>query len=512
MKAVLSVLAVLVTVHILMLSTIRIYPMNDLPCHLAVSTIHRHYGGPSDHFAEYYNIDLFPGPNCLHPLFCGLRIFPDVEAGNRVYFALYLALLPLSLLLIARRVGRNAWLALLALLLLYNMSFRWGFAGYTMAIPLTMLTLYIYLVSLESRRARDKAIVAVALSGLFFTHAMAGLYCALLIVMSVVIHNRRSFRAGLREMLPVVPFAALVLWWAISSPAGRGNMLGEVLEYYCSEYLRSLAGRSGILFNDHRHLFGGQLGRTVGTLFSLCIVGPLVAGLLVRAKSFRKSLRRPEVKSVFFFLLVTLACYLLLPARAGGVYFINRRLSVFVLIWSVVLLASIFPRSLSRPWVAALCVLCVAHAALWGSYFQAFERENELFVREFLPRESSGKTLISLVHNRNFRGAPVYSNFGDYHVVWNLGITKGLFAQYKFFGVSPRKPEEWPRPKWRGKPNTRERLGPYSTSDFILTRGVSGPWASVYLRGFRQKRSAGKWVLYEKDSDAGPGPTSPRTE
>ena len=502
MKTALTVMMVLVVAHILMLSSMRILPMNDLPFHLAVSTIHRYYDSPSNYFSEYYDVDIFPGPNCFHPLFCGLSIFPGVEAGNRVYYALYLVLLPLSVLLVARRAGGSAWLALLSLLLLYNMSFRWGFTGYTMAIPFTVLALYFHLMSLRRGGAGLRIVVAIALAALYFMHAMAGLYCGLLFGLSVILHHRRSPGAAVRELLPAAPLVGLVIWWLAGNSVGQGNAFAGFLEYYRSEYLATLAGRAGLLHNDHSHILTGSSGKTVGTLISLCIVGPLVAAVMLRRRSLRHSLEKPEARSILLFLLVTLACYLLLPKRGAEVYFIYRRMSIFVLIWSVALLSVVCSGRLRKPAVAAVCIVCVVYAVLWGSYFRAFEHENEVFVREFLPQDSREATLIGLIQSNDFRGAPVYSNFGDYHVVWNLGITKGMYAQFKYIGVWPKRPEEWPHPRWAGRPTTRERLRPYSTSDFVLLRGMPGPQSDIYLRGFQLMRSAGEWHLYEKGAIA----------
>jgi hypothetical protein len=495
------VLAGIIIVHICLLSTLRLYPMCDLPFHLAVATIHKHYGEASNHFAEYYSVDLFPKPNCFHPLFCGLRIFPGVETGNKVYYGIYLVLLPVSVLLIIRKVGGNPWISLLSLLLLYNLSFRWGFAGYTMAIPFIMLTLYFHLRSLGDPRPVWRVMVAAFLVGLHFMHVLAALLCALALLGSVLFHYRRSAAVLVRELLPLLPLVALVVWWVAWVSRSEGGALAGILTYYKEEFFPTISERGDLLHIDHRHLFAGFTGRLVGTLFSLVIVGPLLVGLVRNRRSFRRSLAKPELKSLMVFLAITLLCYLFLPSRVPGVVSIYRRLSVLVLAWSVVLLAVVYSGRLPRLAVIALCAVVLLHLALWGDYFREFRADTRSFARDLFPQDSRDKTLISLILDWKFRGAPIYLHFADYYVVWDLGITKSRFTQFKFVNVWPKKPQEWPPDGSEGLSDPSQQMRAYSSSDFILVRAAPGREPQSYLKGFDLKKRAGEWSLYEREPE-----------
>jgi hypothetical protein len=495
------VLAGMILVHVCLLSTLRIYPMSDLPFHLAVATIHKHYGEASNHFAEYYCVDLFPKPNCFHPLFCSLRIFPGVEAGNKIYYGIYLVLLPVSVLLIIRKTGGNPWISLLSLLLLYNLSFRWGFVGYTMAIPFVLLTLYFHLRTLSDPRPVFRVLVAIFLVGLYFMHALAALFCAAALLGSLLFYYRRSGAALPRALLALMPLAAIVVWWAVWVFRSEGGALGDLLTYYKRDFLPTIVERGDLLYIDHRHLFAGLTGEVVGTLFSLTIIGPLAVGLVKHWRSFRKSLAIPELKSVMVFLAITVLCYLFVPSRAPGVVSIYRRFSVFILVWSVVLLAVVYSGRLSRLAVFALCAAVLLHLALWGDYFRDFRAETRSFTRELLPQDSRDKTLISLILDWKFRGAPIYLHFADYYVVWDLGITKSRFTQFKFVNVWPKKPQEWPPDVSEGRSGSTQLMRAYSSSDFILVRTEPGRVPEGYLRDFDLKKQAGKWSLYEKESE-----------
>ena len=88
------------SMHTILIASIRLYPFLDTPNHLAMATIYRYYGQPGNHFADYYLIDTVLKPNVFHLFFCGSTIFPSVEFANKVFYPrIYIILLPLSTLL-----------------------------------------------------------------------------------------------------------------------------------------------------------------------------------------------------------------------------------------------------------------------------------------------------------------------------------------------------------------------------------------------------------------------------
>ena len=69
--------------HLLLVGNVRIYPFVDVPNHLALANIYRYYGQPTNQFAQFYNLNTFLKPNTFHLFFCGSKIFPSVEFGNK---------------------------------------------------------------------------------------------------------------------------------------------------------------------------------------------------------------------------------------------------------------------------------------------------------------------------------------------------------------------------------------------------------------------------------------------
>ena len=109
----LTLFLVFIGAHLLLVSTISIYPFLDAPNHLAMATIYRYYGEPGNHFTDYYLIDTVLKPNVFHLFFCGSKLFPSVEFANKLFYCLYVILFPTAVLLVLRRLGGNSWFGLL---------------------------------------------------------------------------------------------------------------------------------------------------------------------------------------------------------------------------------------------------------------------------------------------------------------------------------------------------------------------------------------------------------------
>ena len=71
------------SMHTILIASIRLYPFLDTPNHLAMATIYRYYGQPGNHFTDYYLIDTFLKPNVFHLFFCSSKLFPSVEFANK---------------------------------------------------------------------------------------------------------------------------------------------------------------------------------------------------------------------------------------------------------------------------------------------------------------------------------------------------------------------------------------------------------------------------------------------
>ncbi len=181
---------ILIGLHLLLICTQRLYPFTDLPNHLAAATISRYYDDPSNRFAEFYALDRFLKPNVFHQSFCGLPLFPSVEAANRAFLCLYVLLLPLSVLLVIKRMGGNRWFAFLSFLLLYNYNASWGFVGFIFALPLVLISLLVSTGFIERPTPLRGFASAGLLAALFFVHALAALFSVLLYIVCLFATRR----------------------------------------------------------------------------------------------------------------------------------------------------------------------------------------------------------------------------------------------------------------------------------------------------------------------------------
>ncbi len=262
-KLFIAIFAALVILHAFAVSSPRLLPFTDLPNHLAASTIVRHYGEFGNEFAKYFSVDLFPKPNVLYLVFCSAKIFPSVETASRVWYFLYALLLPLSVLLLTRRLGGAMWTSVLSLLLLYSYPVIWGFTGYTMAIPLVLFSAWASAGMAMKPGARSAAASVLLLLLIFFAHALAAIFAIVLhLVFITFARNTRPHRkaANLLTVLPALTM--LAAWWFYGRSFWVGRSTTEYLaDYYSGDFFTSFADRWQILFLDNYTVLGGTPGK-----------------------------------------------------------------------------------------------------------------------------------------------------------------------------------------------------------------------------------------------------------
>ena len=118
--------------------------MTDLPQHLAVASILWNIDDPRFGFAAFYEVAWDRSLYVLPYLVAmALAPFASLEAGMRVVVVLSLASLPIGVFALLRALGKPEWLALLALPLVYNRAFFWGFVNFQLALGFALLALAI---------------------------------------------------------------------------------------------------------------------------------------------------------------------------------------------------------------------------------------------------------------------------------------------------------------------------------------------------------------------------------
>ena len=320
-------------------------PLVDLPQHLhLISVLHR-LSDPTTLFPETFGIRPVVTPY-LGVYYCVslLNWLVPLQTAMRLFLTAYVAGLPLALAFLLRSLRRPAWPALLAIPFAYGDSFAWGFLNYCSALPLTFLSLGLFVRTLEDpARRRTWAIAqAVTLCGVLLFHVQAFAYLAAalpLLLLSTrapedaqrtlpwASHLWKSRRAAL---LSVVPGVALFAVWV-------GSRFGEPQEIAYGQPWKAwgpmlspqnLAWHSA---QDNQHnlvpLLGNLLAdgadmRAVYLAFGLAALG-VVAALVLGREALEGRLARFRIVALCA---LALALYFLLPADIYGyVYYLNWR-------------------------------------------------------------------------------------------------------------------------------------------------------------------------------------------
>jgi hypothetical protein len=504
-----AIFLVLLSAHLILVASTRLFPFTDLPDHLAAATIARHIGEPSNQFSEYYTVEAFGKPNTFHLIFCSLRIFPSVEFANRVFFLLCVALVPLATLWVITKLGGNRWFSLLSFLLVYNLNVNWGFVGFAFAIPLVLAFYCLFILDTHALESISSVSFAAAfLVLLFFVHLLAALFCILLLCLRLAIGGATSRRAVFGSMLVLVPFLVIIsLWWR-GEPRDHAapGTLAFLSSYYRDLYLETFAHRRGIFVFDNCHLYEGARGYAIALAFSAAIIIPAGAFLLKRPRaSSRVGMQRPAdtgtgmtpLAPALPLFLGSLLCSLILPNEIPQQAVLYERFSVFLLLSIVICGSALAPRPLPRLAPSVFAALAVFHFALWSDYFISFNRENAGFNKSFLAPAESDKKLAGLVYDYRYRGRPTYIHFPSYYIVWEKSIATAMITDYRFGPVrrNVNRPGLPRYLEWVARIGDYD--GRYRDMDYLLVRGTASIPAR-YLKGFGAMRVSGTWALYER--------------
>jgi hypothetical protein len=183
----------------------RFLPLLDLPDHLAAIAVWHRYGDASWQYAKYYDLNLLPVPywGYFFPVHLLSYVF-SIETANKLYLSAYALALPVGVALLARRMGRNPWLAVLAFPLVFNSNFSLGFV--TFCGGLAVLFYAIWALDRFLERPTRAAAVAVALLTLllYFMHVLPWLFFGLVSLVLLASHgwHPRRIAAAAALMAP----------------------------------------------------------------------------------------------------------------------------------------------------------------------------------------------------------------------------------------------------------------------------------------------------------------------
>jgi hypothetical protein len=202
-------------------------PMTDLPQHTAVVSMLRHMDDARFGFGQFYEVaperTLYVLP---YVLALGLAEFLPLALAVRFVVFLSAIAYPFGVLAVLRATGRKGTLALLALPLMYNRAFFWGFINFNLALGMSLLA--VALLARPTRNTRSDLALAVLCTAIAFTHVYGIALVLGYACLWLAIGERRAL---LRRVLPLAPLALGALaWLAMGRGAeGRGALEFEPL-------------------------------------------------------------------------------------------------------------------------------------------------------------------------------------------------------------------------------------------------------------------------------------------
>jgi len=484
--------AVFTAANLYWVFSLPLLPFTDLPFHLAESFIVKNFKDGSFLFEKFYVIPSFLKSNTFYTFFCSAGIFPDVETANRIYYAMYVILLPLSLLQFIRLLNGNKELAIMSFLFVIHYSVHWGFTGYTMSVPVLFLifsVLYLYFVR---KKIRYAFAVPPLLLILFSLHFQSAIFAALVFTVMQFVYSFKRIRSWIIFFVTLFPLT-VVMYLAYNVDSQGGSSLTAFLaNYYLNDFAVSLLRRFGIFFIlDNFFLFKGAAGIVYAAFVSASVIA-------IFAFCIKRFYKRPDenLKYVFVLLAVSAACYVFLPDNINGQNIIFERFSVIIFLLMIAASGALFPAwknevRANRYVTAFVFIIVSVHSVILLDYMNDFRNESRDFNEGIFP---PGRELVlaGVIKDNDFRGRKIWTHFPMYFTVWKGGITTGL-VDYKF-GLIKRNTPKSVLPQFREwlDGNDFDFGSYYSAANYLIMRNEN----KDSLNNFNLISTSGKWKLY----------------
>lgn len=324
-------------------------PCVDLPAHGAqLATLVSLLRGDQA-LAQLYEIHFPLGYGLTYWLALPLALLTDGALAIKALLFLALLIYPLSALALCRAFHRPDWYVLLALPLVFNISYWYGFLPGFFAQPMVFFAIAAFAAALEHGRRRDAALFLLAASAAMLAHLLAFVALALAVTVLAAAHARR--RAALRLLaLGLLPLLAAVP--KIASMANRAVTPGD---WPATEY--GVAAHFNWFFRHYR---------PEGLLAA---AGPLVVTAVLVALYLRRRRVEPLGPALAFAALAAL--YFVVPKTLSGIFLIAIRLPVLAGMLSLLLVG---PEALARPLRVGLIALSLASLAETAVFHWRFAR------------------------------------------------------------------------------------------------------------------------------------------
>ena len=465
-------------------------PMTDLPQHEAIVSIMRHMHDPSYGFDRYYQWAL--GRTLyVFPYFLAVLLAFVVPVRLALHLVVFIAALsyPLGVLLTLRALKRPLWISLLALPLVYNRAFFWGFVNFNLGMGIAFIALSL-LVGVWSNKKGIIVALLCLLSAV--THVYGLLLLASYVVVWFLCGDRRALLFRVVWMLPA--FAALAAW-ALFAANAPGYGITEWLPF---ELRLKELGHS---------IFGGY----VGSSEDYVLLGLLVVLLVVSFRSLPITISRWRRLGVHgrastLLVLANLVAYFLLPMATPTAKFIHFRHAVIAaMLLPLVVAAAELPKHRRLASVASVVVALAAAGNTWW-HFNLFEHEAHGFdaILAAVPERAN---IVQLTYDSKggILRSHAYLHFGAYAQARKGGVIAVSFP-ILFWNIPLKARENTDRPdtpknlEWAPGRYSERRMGNFYDTILVRQKGVEA--VPLYLtRAYDVVASSGPWKLLHR---AGP--------
>ncbi|HEY3819084.1 MAG TPA: hypothetical protein VGL81_18070 [Polyangiaceae bacterium] len=399
--------------------TVRHWPSQDGPNHLAVAHVLATYADPGSAFPRYLSIQTgFRPSTALYAILCAAGRFVPLEIAEKCLVSLALVLLPVSVLLFVRRaVPRRSANVLLAMPFVLGWAFAMGFLSFQLGLGLGVVALAL---AWEPRSPPGRGV------GIAWRHGLASLAYFL----SVWFHPVVALITGLALVL--LEGKKLLRW---SEWPRVLVVVGPAAAFLVLSYFAADPGPSTRLvppkthFSDPVSVLGAAFEYNIG--YSPFELVPRIAALALIVPFVYRSLRAhapwragPEA-AVGRLVVALVVLYCVMPGTLADWYYCSARFLVYA--WLLLPVAAELPARIVRRLPVVGPVLAGAVLAIQWPVIHRDSRQMQdvLDVGSSLPR---GARLVPLAFELSVLGPqPVGAAWGEL-VVGRDAVVSQLFA------------------------------------------------------------------------------------
>lgn len=490
-----SVFISFILMHLYWIISLRILPFIDLPFHLAASTIYRYLDDSTYCFSDYYSIPTMLKSNIFHMVFTSMKIFPDVEFGNKVFYIIYIIIFPLSSLLFINYIGGNKWFSLLSFLFIYNHNVHWGFTGFTMSVPVIFIFFLFIMKYFENQNFKNIIALILLLLLIFSMHFQNAIFCILILSICLLYDFKKSFIYLIKYIIIIIPVLVLMyVAYSFDTTKSEQNLFPFLISYYQNDYISSVFGRLKVLaVMDNFYLIEGAVGAVFAFFAVMSFVIPIIFYFYKKSKKlYKNKITNKYSYYLYIFILTSLSCYLFLPNIIPGQNIIFERFSVFFMLSLILFGAYCYrEKNISSIFKIVIVSTVLLHFVVVSVYYNDFRKDTKNFNESLFPNDVYCKRLSGIIYSNTFKGRPLYIHFPMYYTVWKKGITTGL-VDYRFFVIKRKADFEklpWYK-EWIGE--KRDYSNEYRNLEYILLKDGN----KINLDGFDLIKQTDDWYLY----------------